>query len=340
MVRINRAIVHEIPKGRYDAEADSQVVLSGAVSNLAPQTKRFIEENMLEFALKSPRDILEDLGSSSTTPSLVRQILGDADTEFVSASQNLARNLHQAQTGNSPSGILIVATVEGQGRESLVILKAEHQEGMRLRRVGEEGSGHLDLEHLNELIVGNNSRVYKIADLWVEGEEIFGRMVDQQNGVAFADFFMSAFLGCRLADNAEVHTKQFMSSAMAFINDEIADEQRQGRYVQGLLAYMATPAETFQASEFAVQFLEAEDQDDFIGAMPATVASSVISKNLSLVPGHGSGLRLYGSGVMISASATALGKGTVQISQDEEGRTIIRVTESLKRFGLGNAPKE
>lgn len=338
MVRISRAIVHEIPKGRYDAESETQVQVSDALSDLAPGTKRFIEENMLDFALKNPRDIVEDDATASTTPTIVREMLADPDAAFVPHSQLLARNLHQAQTGNSPSGVLIIALVESSGVTSLIVLKAEHQEGMRLRRVGGE-SGRLDLEHLNELIVGNNSRVYKIADLRIESDVMLGRMVDQQNGIAFADFFMSAFLGCRLADNAEVQTRQFMNSAMGFINDKIGDESRRSRYAQGLLAYMAAPPPTFQATEFATQFLEAEDQDDFVEALPASVSASVINKNLALVPGHGSGLRLYGAGVMVSASAIALENGTVRINQSEHGETIIAISESLRRYGLGTAPK-
>jgi nucleoid-associated protein YejK len=340
MVQITRAIVHEIPKGRYSAGSEDQVALSSAESHLAPQTKRFIEENMLDFALKNPRDVLEDPESRSTTPQIVREILEDPDANFVSGSQTLAQNLYQAQTGNSPSGILIVAIVDTGGSTSIVIMKAEHQEGMRLQRVSDADGGHFDLEHLNELIVGNNSRVYKIAVLQRSGATLAGRMVDQQNGVAFADFFMSSFLGCRLADNAELQTKQFMDSAMNYINSEVADEEKRGRYATALVAYMSAPAETFQAAEFAEQFLEAGDRDSFAHAMPEQVAASVISKNLSLVPGHGSGLRLWGAGVVVSASASALDRGALQIESEENGETVIRIIGPLKRYGLGTAPKD
>jgi nucleoid-associated protein YejK len=340
MVRISQAIVHEIPKGRYSAESEEQVAFSSAASNLAPQTKRFIEENMLDFALKSPRDILEDAGSASSTPASVKDILGDPDTNFVSGSQVIARNLHQAQTGNSPSGILIVAIVDANSAPSLVIMKAEHQEGMRLQRVSDSQGDHFDLEHLNELIVGNNSRVYKIAVLNIaEAGSLIGRMVDQQNGAAFADFFMSSFLGCRLADNAEIQTKQFMESAMTYINSHVADEETRARYATALVAYMSSPAESFQASEFSEQFLEIEDRDAFVHSLPEQVASSVIGKNLSLVPGRGAGLRLYGAGVTVSASASALERGALQIVSDQAGETVIRITGPLSKYGLGSAPK-
>ena len=340
MVHIIRAIVHEVPKGRYAADSPDQVALSSAESNLAPQTRRFIEENMLDFALKSPREIREDTVSASTTPDLVRSILENSDEHFVIASQDIARNLHQSQTGNSPSGILIVAVVGTDASKSLVIMKAEHQEGMRLQRVGDQATGYFDLEHLDELIVGNNSRVYKIAVLQEVGDFLAGQMVDQQNGVAFADFFMSTFLGCRLSDDSEIQTRQFMKSSFEFVNNRIADEEKQGRYATALVAYISSPATTFQASEFAGQFLEAEDRDEFVRALPDSLAHSVINKNLALVPGHGSGLRLYGAGVVVSASAAALERGALEIVSEQDGQTVVRITGSLKKFGLGNAPKE
>lgn len=338
MVHILRAIVHEIPKGRYDAESDVQVGLSSDATTLVAQTKRFIEENMLDFALKNPRQIVEDIEAGSTTPDFVRTILSEKDL-FVHASQEIARNLHRAQTGNSPSGVLIVATVQDEGHISLALLKAEHAEGMRLRRVGDDQTGRFDLEHLNELIVGNNSRIYKIALLALANDLVTGRMADQQNGVAFADFFMSKFLGCRLSDNSEIQTREFVNSTMKWVNNSVENDSDRTRYSTALLAYMASPAPTFQASEFATQFLEAGDRDDFIDSLPESVSSSVINKDLALVPGQGAGLRLYAPGVSISASADALGRGDIEILSETAAETTIRIRGSLKKFGLGAAPK-
>lgn len=338
MVRIARAIVHEIPKGRYAAESDQQIGLSDSETTLAVETRRFIEENMLDFALKSPRHIVEDVDSGSTTPSLAQGIL-DGTSDFVDASQQIAHNLHRAQTGNSPSGVLIVAIVGDEPNCELIILKAEHAEGMRLKRVGGDASGRFDLEHLNELIVGNNSRIYKIAKLSANQDGVSGQMVDQQNGIAFADFFMSSFLGCRLADNSEIRTRQFMQSAMGWVNREVGSEVLQSRYATAVVAYMASPEPTFQASDFADRFLEPEDRDGFLDALPEEISSSVITKDLSLVPGQGAGLRMYAPGVVISASASALNRGDVEIiSEDHEG-TTIRIRGSLKKYGLGSAPK-
>jgi hypothetical protein len=338
MVKIVRAIVHEIPEGRYDADREEQVRYSTAESNLAVETRRFIEENMLDFALKSPRNILEDTASTSGMPAVIKEILGDPDTYFIDASKTLAQALYEAQTGNSPSGILVVAIVTDTAGEALLIMKAEHQEGMRLQRIGDEETGRWDLEHLNELIVGNNSRVYKIATLRRDGENLVGQMVDQQNGVAFAEFFLTAFLGCRLADNAEKQTKEFVDSAMAYINKHVTDEEKKGRYATALVAYVSSPEETFQASAFSDQFLDAEDRDEFIHSLPESVSDSVVSKNLALVPGHGAGLRLYGSGVIISASASAIERGAIQV-EEVDGQTVVKVSGSLRRYGIGSAPK-
>lgn len=274
-VRIRRAIIHEIPKGKYSAEGEARVALSYSETALQVETRRFIEENMLDFSLRHPRLIVEDPTLAGTAPTLVKDMLSDP-ASFVERSQSLAQLLHQSQTGNSPSGILIVAVVEDGSAVSLAILKAEHQEGMRLKR-GESGeSDHFDLEHLNELIVGNNSRVYKIAVLNSQSDLVSGQMVDQQNGVAFADFFLTHFLGCKLADDAEIQTKQFMEAALTFVNASVSDQALKARYAGAIVAYMQSPADTFQAAEFADQFLEVDDRDDFIAALPDAVSTAVI----------------------------------------------------------------
>ncbi|MDO8122670.1 nucleoid-associated protein [Isoptericola sp. b490] len=339
MVEIVKAIVHEIPQGRYDPDGQNQLRLSGTETTLAPRTKRFIEENMLDFALKSPRYVVQDPEASSTTPELAVEILDDADAKLVECSQKIAHNLFAAQTGGSPSGILIVALVRGPDGLSLAILKAEHQEGMQLEQVLDGGTLHFDLRHLDELIIGNNSRVYKIALLHKAEGGVAGEMVDQQNGVAFAAFFLSAFLGCRLAENAEIETKKFVDSALAFANREGLDPAKRARYATAVVAYVQSPADTLEAAKFADDFLDVSDRDDFLGAMPASLVGRVVAKDATLVPGHGAGLRIYGDGIVVSASADALERGALEVLADDDGATVIRLTGAVRRYGLVGAPR-
>jgi hypothetical protein len=209
---------------------------------------------------------------------------------------------------------------------------------MRLQRVGGP-AGRFDLQHLNELIVGNNARIYKIAVMQLADDRISGEMVDQQNGASFADFFMSTFLGCRLADNAEIQTKQFMDSTMNWVNESAPNAESRARFATALVAYMNTPADTFQATEFAETYLDPELQDDFLDAIPQEVRTGIISKSMALIPGKGMGLRMYGSGVVISASASALESGSLEILSEDAQSTTLRVHGSLQRYGLGTAPK-
>ncbi|PKQ18681.1 MAG: hypothetical protein CVT68_02170 [Actinobacteria bacterium HGW-Actinobacteria-8] len=341
MVSITRAIVHEVPAGKYVPGGESAVRLSAAETILAVPTRRFVEDNMLDFALKSPRHVVQDPGSGSTTPSLALKILTNPKKHFVESSQHIARNLHEAQTGGSPSGIVIVALVQHAGETGLAILKAEHQEGMQLKEVDDHGAAHFDLEHLNELIIGNNSRVYKIALLFAadDGETVVGQMVDQQNGVAFAAFFLGAFLGCRLAENAEIQTKSFVDSALNFANSDDLEPATRARYATALVAYVQSPEQTFAAADFAQRFLAPEDQDSFLSSMPEGIAGGVFTKDMTLVPGHGAGLRLYGQGVVVSASADALDRGALEVISEDDGGTVIRVSGAVRRFGLVNAPK-
>nr|WP_255622080.1 nucleoid-associated protein [Tessaracoccus sp. OS52] len=291
---------------------------------------------MVAFALKGPRQIVEDDRISSSTPQLVRDAMTDPDKRFVDTSQGIAQNLFAAQTGNSPAGILIVAIVKEGASQSLLIMKAEHQAGIRLQK----RDGVFGLQLLDDLVVGQNTRVYKVAVLTGGADgTLIGQMVDQQNGDAYAAFFLSAFLGCRLADDAEVQTKAFMDGALDFFSSGITDEAKRMKYVQAVTAYIQSPADTFQATEFAQQFLEPEDRDAFIDDLPEDLRKNVVSKNLSLVPGRGGGLRLYAHGVIVSANSLALERGDLKIVAQEDDSVTIQIRGRVTRYQYGSAPK-
>jgi hypothetical protein len=337
-IQISKAIVHEVPKGKYSTKDDIDVTLSTELTPLEVETRRFIEDNMLKFALKHPRQVKIDNNAASKTPDLVQSIIRDSGDTFVEASQDLARALYRSQTPNSPSGILVVASATIDGREAVLLMKAEHQEGMRLRR--DDKTGRLDLEHLNELIVGHNSRIYKIALMELADDEtVVGQMVDQQNGVMFADFFLSDFLGCKLADMAEVQTKIFMDSAIKHFNTSISDPAKVARYAGALSSYMHAPGADFQPSVFADDYLEPDDRDDFLDAIPETVGDNVIRKDMSLVAGKAAGLRIIGQGFTVVASNEAFESGKITVSKDDMGETIIRLSGDLKHMNFGSLPK-
>jgi hypothetical protein len=337
-ITISKAIVHEVPKGAHSTKSDTDVTLSTELTPLQVETRRFIIDNMVKFALKHPRDIKWDQTASSNTPALVSKIINDADNSFVQASQDIARVLYRSQTANSPSGILVVASVVKDGRDAVLLMKAEHQEGMRLRR--DEDSGRLDLEHLNELIVGQNSKIYKVAvmDLADDGT-VIGQMVDQQNGVMYADFFLANFLGCQLADKAELQTKVFMESAIKHFNEQLSDPVKASRYAGALSAYMHAPTEDFQPSVFADDFLEPQDRDDFLAAIPDSVGDGVIRKDFKLIAGGGSGVRIIGHGFTVVASSEAFASGNISVSKSDNGDTVIKLSGDLKQMTFGALPK-
>lgn len=337
-ITISQAIVHEIPKGAHSAKSDNDVTLSTELTPLQAETRRFIVDNMVKFALKQPREIKHDSSSTSNIPSRVTNIMQDPEKSFVQASQEIAKTLFRSQTPTSPSGILVVATIKEDNKKAVLLMKAEHQEGMRLRH--DEETGRLDLEHLNELIVGHNSKIYKVALLELSNNgTIIGKMVDQQNGVMFADFFLSKFLGCQLADRAEIQTKDFMESAMKHFNSDLNDPEKATRYASALTTYMHAPSDVFQPSAFADTYLDADDRDHFLDSIPHSVGDNVIRKDLKLVTGGGSGIKFIGHGFTIVASQESLASGTVEVSKSDNGSTLIKLSGSLRQIGFGSIPK-
>lgn len=337
-IQLLKAIVHEVPRGKFSTKNDTDVTLSTELTPLRLETRRFIEDHMLNFALKHPRLIKQDSNAASTTPDRVLKIVQDSDNSFIQASQDLAKSLYRSQTGTSPSGILVVASATIDTRQAVLLMKAEHQEGMRLTR--DDATGRLDLEHLDELIVGDNARVYKIAVMEVADDgTIVGQMVDQQNGVMYADFFLADFLGCELADRAEIQTKVFMETALKHFNSDSDNPVKAARYAGSLFSYMHAPDEDFQASVFADSFLDPEDRDEFLEAIPDSVGDTVIRKDMKLVPGKGSGLRIVGQGFTVVVSNEAFESGAITVSEEESGETVIRMTGEVRQWNFGSLPQ-
>lgn len=331
---LNSTMIHEIPRGRGDDGAG--VVLSAAPTRLNPETDRFIREEMLQPSFASGRDIIavNDLGSPM--PQLMRDVLTSIDS-LPESSRSMAHHLHRSQRAGS-AGVFLCAHAEAQGIPRVVIMKAEHQEGMRLRQtVGENGEVIFEAEHLNELILGRRAQVFKIALAWNSPDtgNLVGLMVDRQNGHGFADYFLDQFLGFELVHPAEKLVETFVTSLTRHINTSQYEPEKKARYLGALAAVLESPAPTLNPTSFISTFIDRPDRDAVVSDLPTQVANLEFQKDTTLVQNMIGGLRVTtDSGVDIRASANAVDSGTIEVADD---RVIVHGAPS--NFGLGRAPR-
>jgi hypothetical protein len=229
-----------------------------------------------------------------------------------------------------------------EGRDRFVILKAEHQEGVRLNHSGAGEDVVFEVQHLTELIMGQNSQVYKIAVLWLapSTDKLVGLMVDKQNGAGYADFFLAEFLGFDLTHRAEVLTQAFVKGIDKFLNSTGLSEEKRIRYAAAAVAVLESPAPRLAPSRFLVDFIDSEDRDLAAEFLGSPTLSSDFRKDTTLVRSQIGGLKMRtNTEVTITASSEALNDGTITLDQDNpEGPRII-VKGSPDDYRLTKKPK-
>lgn len=333
-------MLHELPRGRFK-EGGEEVVWSAEPTKLNVATDRFIREEMLAPALaNNARPIMESASFGSPVPGLVREVLCD-NSLLATHSRQIAEHLHRTQMGGSPAGVFLASLAKVEAQQRFIILKAEHQEGVRLHHEMTGDSAVFEVEHLTELIMGQNSKVYKIAFFELGPDDLVkGLMVDKQNGASFADYFLQLFLGCDLTHRAELQVKEFVDALETLINQPGLSPEKRMRYSTAAVAILESPSPTLSPQQFIASFLDAEDRDAFATSLPSQVASTTFSKDTRLVQAQIGGLRMRTStGVTISATADALANGTITTDDTLETGPRVIVRGELADYSLHRPPR-
>ncbi|WP_341925252.1 nucleoid-associated protein [Nocardioides psychrotolerans] len=340
-IRLGDTMVHEIPRGSKTTNPDLPVILSNDLTPLDADTDRFIRDQMLAPFIPTGRDIiaLPDGGDDSglefeLVPRLVKELLGDTAL-LPGHSRVIAEHMFDSQRGAASAGIFVASVGTCSGGPCVIVMKAEHQEGVRMRHHGQPGQVSFDVEHISELIVGKNSRVYKIAMLWVRGFDgaVIGKMVDKQNGVGYADYFLHRFLGMQLMFDAEKLTKDLLESATRHINAHV-DPEKKTRYTRALVALMESPEDKLSGMQFITRFIDAEDRDDFEAALPAETLRE-FSKDVTLVKSRIGGLvfDLQDGAVQVKATSEAVANGDVEVDATHKRVVIKGVPDNISPSG-------
>lgn len=326
-------MIHEVPRGKRRDGGDD-VVLSASPTDLNTATDRFIREEMLQPSFASGREIVHSDPARDPIPGLLRGVLETPDL-LIENSAVMARHLHATQPGGASAGIFLCARAVADGTPRMVLMKAEHSEGVRLQQVV-DANGHVAfvVEHLNELILGQKAQVYKIALVWLNEEgQLTGLMVDRQNGVGYAEYFLQ-YLGFDLVHQAEKLVLEFTKSMTTHINTSDYPPEKKARYLSALATVLQSPTQHLNPAAFIRDFVDPEDRHSAHASLPTQVANLVFRKDTTLVHHLIGGLKLStDNGVTISASASAIESGVVEV-RDEE----IVVHAPASGYKLGKAP--
>jgi hypothetical protein len=264
---IDTLIVHDVPKRNADGTG-GPITFSDVPSELEAELRNFFRERIIRTLRRHAFQVARDPGEESPVRQHIADVIAD-ENNIVSASQDAARHLHASQTGVNPPGLLVVCRGTIDGEQCCAILKLEHEEAIRVHRIERNGHRTFDVAHLRDLMLGQNTRVFKASIFTTTDgtpDGINGRVSDNQvgfiEGGGVASFFLKRFLGCQLKLAPEVSTREFFEASQEWINT-LADPVKRGRYEVALISQMNDQAATVVPSSFADQHLDAGDRASY-----------------------------------------------------------------------------
>lgn len=334
-ISVNGLIVHEVPKHFVHSDVAATPTLSEVESSVDQTVKNFFRERMANTLGRSAYEVECDPDSTSPIPALLDQLLTKKPTVFLTASQEMARHLHTSQPGISPEGLLTVIRCTVEKRPAVAVMKLEKEEGTRVRRVKQGGQQTFNVNHIHDLMLTGKTRVFKVGLFARDGSSraIQGLVCDKQKALTttVAHFFLQTFLGCRLLETAEITTRRCWEVTERFINDEVSDPERKGRYQVALAAEMATTQSAVSMTGFVTNNLEVEDRAPLLErATEANVPTSSFPKDTKLILPQLKRLQWsFRSGISVLASSEQLGD-QLNVEELDDGRTHLEVTDHLK----------
>jgi hypothetical protein len=341
-LRLLEAMFHTIPRANWSEDRLDGVIHSQHPTRLSPDALRFFED-LVAKAAASGRGIV---GNPRLAGPVVPAILDLAVSpdHIVERSAELADRMFAVQAPGAPASVFVVARAVHGKAQKVVILKAEHQDGVKVNEPPSGLAGEISVEYLQSLIVGNNAEIYKLALLGPAPTApggIRGVMTDEQNGGSFAKYFLVDFLGCDLAVQNEQLVKDFVTSIEAMVNSDLVPPEKKFRYRRALAAELSSPDPTLAPQEWLSKHIDPGDRDAFAARLGETLATKVFKKDTRMLTGQVGGLAIQTNvGLTLSGPPEAFGDQILTTGIDDHGNDYIhihaRVTSSrLARSSAG-----
>ncbi|MDQ3878955.1 MAG: nucleoid-associated protein [Actinomycetota bacterium] len=334
---IDAVMLHHVPRGN---DQDDELTLTDETIELDRDLGAYFRRKILTSLNERGVDVIADENENDTVRSAVAQIIGNP-SELVASSRVIAERLDEVQTGRNPAGLLAVLAGTLGGKRCASVLKLERERGLRFRIKEVDGRRIVDLEFLRNLTLTDKTKVFKSSVLTVETRRpsagsIVGRVSDDQRGseiaAGVATFFLGTFLGCRLRDNPEKTTLEFVQTVDAFINEEVESAERRGRYQVALLATMQDQSGEIRPRTFAAAHFDAADRPTFLDRVreAGLDPERPFPKDTSLVRVTGFKMT-FSSGMVLVGSQDDL-RQRVAIRPDDAPTPGVDINDAIKKL--------
>ncbi|MET7801048.1 nucleoid-associated protein [Streptomyces decoyicus] len=338
---VDQAIVHVVPK-RAQGEELFPLQLSQTFCRLDEDVRYELQGKLRDVFARLGREVIEDPELKSPLPDAVRAFLGTGQ-DLVQVSGELAHTLRDSQGGNSPAGLLLVASARLDGQQALLMVKLEHETGMQTNEIVTDGLRTFAMQYLDDLLLTQKSKVYKVALFSEEGldeSRLQGWAADPQtSGKDVARFFLEKFLGCRHQNDPRELTRRFHDTAMNWVNSRCTDSDTRMNYVLATMVELQNPTTMLDPTEFIRTHLREPDQADFAVFLAENdVPIGTFEKNTELISNRLQKMRVdLSNGAFLVAPVEAMQDGTIQVEDLGDGRTTVTVTSKVTKTSSGAA---
>jgi hypothetical protein len=318
---------------------ESSPTYSEVESPLNAELRTFFKEKIIEtVGSSSAYDVIFDGATASPVPQLVRDFLSGSGISFVEMSKSIAKHLHDAQGGVNPGGLVTVVDCGIGDNRAIGILKLEKEAGVRLRETTHEGLRTFDVSYIRDLILTRKTKLFKIGFFYPSdgGGDPAGAVCDEQRGympqTEIASFFLTAFLGCRLAEDPRITTKHFFLVAQDFFNEQIEDPVDRTQALTHLLSEVTNQRTRINVREFARSSVPTQKRQPFLNYLEQQgVSVREIRKDIELIEAQTKKMALeFENGVTVVGTREAFGE-SVQVERARAGTARVEIRGKLKR---------
>ena len=342
---IDKVIMHSVPGGIRDASGADPIEYSEAEIALSAEDKNFIQLRLRGTLAGRARPVVEDEALGSSTPAIVRG-LATGGGDLVADSTTLARELHSHQKRMSPVGLVMVALGKVDAEACVIVAKMEHEEGMRVERINQDGKLTYKAEHLRDLILGEGTQVFKVGVFKASGAQgdskLSGEVVDvQQGGAGVAAYFVE-FLGCAFTRRSDVMTEDFFKATHRFMSRAAkGDPEKTASYEIALLSEMQSGARQVVPSTFAQNHLAPDDRDAYLAHITSLgLPLRGFRKDTSLIATKIRRLKVQTQrGATVFVPPDMYSDGSLTVEDSGEGQSTVTLTDRITGMTGASGPK-
>lgn len=343
-LRSDELIIHDIPKKlsqRLLRETPNTTTLQPVFSQVASPVNEkitgFFHDRITKtIGSSAALDIIFDFSSESPVKVLVYEYFNANENRRIQITKQIAQYLFDIQNAINTGGLLLFVRCSVGEQPLLAILKVEREEGVRVRQqIMQDGLMTFDVEHIQDLMLTQKTKLFKIVLFYLEEPVILGILCDQQRGYYdnnVADFFISDFLGCMLTEEPQILTKKFFETTQKYINEKLDSPEQKGALLNHLISEMTAQSRLISPTEFARRVLPVDCRDDFIKYIQEKGASTgSFTKECTLIQNKLNKVQYdFISGISVFGSKEAINSKS-KIDDMANGEMRMEIVDRLKQ---------